>query len=221
MNTSETLNYLVSHSAADINLCAYAFSVISEAPSNEKAKLFEEFIIGFQETPSDCKLNLKTFMEADELQRIRQRYGKMVDCYLQELIELALPEQQFYSELWEYIQNSPELTNKKLRVFALFNIVIDKRVPYIQIERKEMLSMENEEFAALNQQVGDEIFNKLEYILRSKFKQKTEQASLVIKLLESLPGIKLKTIFMVRIIAFYERKIAKMRLAEIFQNTDS
>lgn len=218
MNNSEKLNYLISHAMADINLCAYAFFVISEADSNEKAKLLEEFIIGFQQTPSDCELKLQTFMDKDELQRFRHRYGKMVDSYLEELIELSLPKPEFYTKLWNYIQNSSELTTQKLRVFALFNIVIDKRVPYFMIDRKSMLSMDNDQFTALNNQVGDEAFGELEYILKSKFNQKTEQASLVVKMLEALPEFKLKTVFIVRLIAFYERKIAKMCFSELFND---
>lgn len=220
MKNSEKLNYLVSHASADINLCAAAYSVISEAASEEQGQLLKEFIIGYKQTPSDGKLDLPVIMENEEEHRFMRRYGKIVDGYLEDLQEKSPSEAQFYDELWKYIQYAPELTSKKIRVFALFDIVIDKRVPYIQIDRSSMLSMDNDEFRALNRQVGEERFAKLEYILNGSFEQQTQRASLVVKILEEIPDFKLKTVFMARLIAHFSRKLDRMRLAELMHRDD-
>lgn len=204
MKNSEKLNDLVSHAAADINLCAKAFTVIADAPSDEQGKLLKEFIIGYKKTPSDGELELPEIMDEKEIQRFKRRYGRMVDGFIEELQEQSLSEKAFYDELWKYIQTAPELISKAIRVFALYNVADGELVPYV--DSSSMLSIENDEFRALNHQIGEERFAKLEYIINHSFEQQTHRASLAVRMLDEISDFKLKTVFMARLIAYVEKR---------------
>ena len=52
------------------------------------------------------------------------------------------------------------------------------------LDRENALSMENEEYQEICKQLGETVFSKLEYVLNADFDQKTEQASLVVQMLD-------------------------------------
>lgn len=220
MNHGERLDYLVSHASHDINLCAAACSVISEAPYAEQPQLLKRFLVGYDESISDRKMELPVFVRDDEKIHLMSCYGKMVDTFLLDLQKKSLPEMQFYCELWKYIQHSPKLDTNKARIFALYDVAIDKSIPYHYIDRRGMLSMENDEFRSINHDIGDEVFEMLEHILVAPFDQRTQQASLIVKMLDSYSDYKYKTVFLTHLIGFFEKKIIDMQLARLIHDDD-
>lgn len=58
----EKIKELCSSASADINLCRVAYTVIDNAPEEEKATLLEAFIIGYRNTPTNHSLDLPCFI---------------------------------------------------------------------------------------------------------------------------------------------------------------
>lgn len=220
MNHKEKLNYLVAHAPANIDLCAAAFTVISEAPEAEQPDLLKEFLIGFQNAPTDGSLDLPEIMDSKKLFVVMYAYGNKIDSRLEEIQEPSPTETAFYADLWDYIRNDPELFSRELRAFALWNIAIDKRIPYYQIDRSAMLSMPDTAFQHIADTIGDDTFGKMAYILGSTFQQKSQPASLIFQLMDSLPDDLQKTAFLGRLIDYYEDQILSMHLTELLSEDD-
>ena len=94
----------------------------------------------------------------------------------------------------------------------MFDCAIDKRLPYFKLDRDRVLSMENEEYQDVCKQIGDDTFAKLEFILNGDFDQKTEQASLVVQMMDKMPDYTQRCVFLTRIIAYYKHELLRMHL---------
>jgi len=211
-NVSEKMNYLISHAKADVNLAAVCFQMIKNAPSDAQAGMLEEFFIGYKSMPTTGDLKLPMTISNEEERKYMLRYGKLVDTHMEELQKQNLPEKEFYSQLWKFICESPVLPNEKARIIALFDCAIDKRLPYFMLDRENALSMENEEYQEICKQLGETVFSKLEYVLNADFDQKTEQASLVVQMLDNIKDYNQRCVFVSRIISHYMHELLRMKL---------
>ena len=174
---------------------------------------------GYSTVPTDGSLELPTAFSREEERRLLLLYGKKVDAFMEGLQGQGVSEQEFYAKLWEYIETSPVLPNDKVRVIALYNCAVDKRIPYYQIDRRQALFMENEEYQAVKGSIGHKILGKMEYILNADFTQKTERASLLLQMLEELTDDKEKCVFLSCMQSHYEREMMKMQLRHMARFT--
>lgn len=71
----EKIKELCSSASADINLCRVAYTVIDNAPEEEKATLLEAFIIGYRNTPTNHSLDLPCFMDDKKKDLMLKKYG--------------------------------------------------------------------------------------------------------------------------------------------------
>ena len=214
MTNTQKIKELCSTAAADINLCRVAYSIIDNAPKEEKPALFEAFIIGYRNTPTDRSLNLPHFMDDKKKDLMLKKYGRQVDKRMLALQDMELPEEDFYRKLWDYISTTPMLPTFESRVIAFFNVVIDKRLPYYKINRSAALSMNQEDFEANLSSIGEKNLGRMEYILSASFAQKTEQASLIVSILDSLKTFEERTVFLARLIAHFKAELHRIELRD-------
>lgn len=212
-NTREKLHCAISHAKANVNLCAYALPMINEAPENERVDLFKTFLLEFRNTPTDEKMELPMTISQEEEYILKNRYGRMVRAYIEVLIDRNLPEVYFYSELWRYITDSTVFSDAKGSIIALYMCVQDKRLPYYELDKSKALKMDQETYMMYLNLIGDDTLEKMEYILNGDWTQKTEQASMVLELLEKYDDVNTKTVFLSRIIAHYTSELRKMQRA--------
>lgn len=74
-NMDEKLHYIISHADADVNLCAIAFSMISEVCEYEQANLLETFLLEFKSTPTDGRMELPLIINKEEERELMRCYG--------------------------------------------------------------------------------------------------------------------------------------------------
>lgn len=211
-NTSEKMNYLISNAKANVQLAAACFHLIKSSPADEQPKLLEGFFVGYKSTPTTGEFELPRTISDEEERKYMMRYGKLVDTHMEELQKQNLPEKDFYTQLWTFISESSVLPNEKARIIALFDCAIDKRLPYFKLDRDRALSMENEEYQKVCKEIGDDTFAKLEFILNGDFDQKTEQASLVVQMMDKMQDYTKRCVFLTRIISHYKHEMLRMHL---------
>lgn len=210
----EKIKELCSSASADINLCRVAYTVIDNAPEEEKPKLLEAFIIGYRNTPTNHSLDLPRFMDDKKKDLMLKKYGRQVDKRMMALQDMELPEKDFYERLWRYLSTTPFLPTFEARVVGLYNCVIDKRLPYYAINRGAALSMDQEDFESLIASIGEKNLGRMEFILNTDFDQKTEQASLIVAMMDSLKTFEERTVFLARVIAHFKAELHRMKLRD-------
>ena len=211
----EKIKELCFRASADIHLCRVAYTVIDNAPEEEKPTLLEAFIIGYRNSPDNHSLELPHFMDNKRKDLLLKKYGHRVDDKMIALQNMDLPKKDFYAKLWKYLSTTPFLSTMEARVIGLYNCVIDKRLPYYAINRRAALSMEQEDFEALIDSIGEEKLGRMEFILNADFNQKTEQASLLVAMMDSLKTFEERTVFLARVIAHFKAELHRMELRDL------
>lgn len=121
---------------------------------------------------------------------------------------LIKPE-DFYKALWE--SYSKNFDTEKERVFAFYYTIIDKAIPYCYLGKP--LSMSNERFKELIKR-NETSIEKLKYIERSKYSQKTERASLVLNILDNIQEYEDRVVVLAHAIAILGTKKSEKPLPE-------
>lgn len=155
------------------------------------------FIKCSEEMESSSEEHVEKHFSEEEKYQFTVAYGKMIDGSLEALLRENYTEDEFYARLWNFIENTPILSEKKKKVFALYYIWVDVRVPYFQL--KPGLRMSNETFQQYCKSL-DPLIREARFILFAPTDQKTERASRLLSLIERLENENEKAVLMVQIL---------------------
>ncbi|NIB41472.1 hypothetical protein HBA55_17855 [Pseudomaricurvus alkylphenolicus] len=179
------------------DICQAILSIIESETDSNVADLLEYTCINFESISSNDTVDLKVASISDkDKEELKASYGKISDEMLASLIDRNLSSEEFYSELWGIISN-PFFSNELKRAFVLYNMLMDKRIPYFNVS--EGVKMNDDEFRDISASIATEKAN-VRFLLTRKFKQKTQQASNLLDVLSSVDDIKRKTVLLAYII---------------------
>lgn len=210
--TNGIMYHLLTHAVADINLAAACFYLIQNSPPEDQSRMAEDFFIRCKAAASDESIQLPVFISEEEKNKYTNSYSRLIDTYIEELEKNQPSEQEYYHLLWTFIRDNPVLPNEKARAVALYRCACDRRLPYFRLDKDQMLSMDQEEYLASNEKLGQKNLAKLQYILHADFDQKTERASLIIQMMDQITDYKLRCVFMSHLIDYLDRELLRMRL---------
>jgi hypothetical protein len=165
---------------SSINRVAELYRIIMKAPETIRPELIKEVSEKYGNIESSEKRPVPEIISEAEKTALKARYGGTVNAMLDALIKSNLPQDAFYSGIYSLIQN-PFYKTDQARIFSLYYILIDKRIPYFQLP--EGLRMSDEEYKNRLQR-NETIVKRLKFILSCQFQQRTEEADLVLKAID-------------------------------------
>lgn len=138
----------------------------------------------------------------NELSQLRETYGRTIDTMLDSLIQRGIntnmTAEVFYENIWNLIIQNTIFSTESEKIFALYYILIDIKIPYYSINSG--LKMSNSEFrTVINECEGD--IRKTRFILAVEFSQKTMEASNLLDIILSQSDYKKQTVIMAKIIS--------------------
>lgn len=182
---SEAYNSTVEHlreflstaNGSSFNICAYIFNVIKDTEAQLQPKLFKEAAILYEEVDTDESENAPISPYEVQKESLKENYGNIVNSIIEFHTRQQYSTELFYQNMWLTINNSVFFPTEAGRVFAFFYTLIDKRIPYYELQ--EGYQMSNDAFSALRKKHW-EVLQKVRYILSISLSQKTERASLLL-----------------------------------------
>lgn len=211
----EKLRVIASHVQTDVNLCAVAYKMMKACDSEERAQVFEEFIKSVRRDESDESMKLPVVITKREEANLMSRYGSYVDQKLEQLLKENLEEGEFYVKLTDSIFNDEMLQDGKAGSIAIFDCVIDKRLPYHKIDTTSAITMDNDQFAEVMKSIGDEALEAIDSAMSHDFDQKTERAGVVLSLIESRERREERAAMLIRAFSHYEKQIIQLHEREL------
>lgn len=211
----EKLRVIVSHAQTDVNLCAVAYKMMKACDSEERAQVFEEFIKSVRRDESDGSMKLPVVITKREEANLMSRYGSYVDQKLEQLLKENLEEGEFYVKLTDFIFNDEMLQDGKAGSIAIFDCVIDKRLPYHKLDTTSAITMDNDQFAEVMKSIGDEALEAIDSAMSHDFDQKTERAGVVLSLIESRERREERAAMLIRAFSYYEKQIIQLHEREL------
>lgn len=188
---------LLQTSSGDQTDLAYAVYELIEQSEHFKPELFMFFIETSEDLDTSEEKRIEKIFSEEEKYQYARDYGKIIDGTLEALLKKQYEKEKFYQELWNFIEENPLLDTKKLKAFALFYIWVDIRLPYYVLD--DGIKMSDDDYQDICQKLSEDI-KKARFILHVPTEQKTERASRIVKLLESLQDDKEKAVLMAHIL---------------------
>lgn len=198
---SERLKELLGHvRGSKLDIAAAVYDLIRK--EEDKAAAFGYFLKNADNIESSEEREAPAFCTAAEEQRLSRACGQLVMGILDNIMEKNQDEASFYRELWDRgIAQSVNFSDDKEKIYALYRIWTDGRIPYFQLEKGRHMS--NEDFGNLTADKMKEI-RKIIFILNAKFSQRTERSSLLVQILESCGTEDEKTVLMAHLLYLAE-----------------
>jgi len=195
-----------------INICAWIYRKIS-TEDVDSVELFRFFLENADDVESDdsAKAN-EVFSEAD-VKEYRKKYATLTDAVFEKVLAENYSETHFYKKLWESINESVIFDTEKAKIFALYYIWIDVRIPYYQLG--DGLSMTNQKFSEITTRIRGDI-KKARFILKTnKFDQRTNRSSILLELIEKQSSFEERTVLLAHVISFLKPTISESILRDI------
>ncbi len=184
----------------DIAASVY-FMLAKEEDAGSKLRYFLE---NADEIESSESMQVEKYFLPAQIGDLREKCSGLVNETLGKLIKENLDENDFYCRLWEKgIQENTMLEEESQKIFALYYIWRDDRIPYFKLE--EGMKMSNEDFREISLSRQEQI-EKAIFIISNEFSQRTEKASLLNHVLEDCETEKEKAVLMAQILNLVEKK---------------
>jgi len=168
---------VLSHAkGAEIDLAGPIYSVWNSTPSTDQASLLRFACETWGALESDMTVPVPSRFPKQRLDALRKESGPIVDKMLDALISRRLPEDEFYAQCHSIIEN-PFFADEDHRIFALYWILADKRIPYFRIGTG--LHMSDPDYEAARRRLRLAL-QKIRFIVNIETDQKTVTASLVL-----------------------------------------
>lgn len=177
----------------------------------EGASLLKYFFEESEMVESSEERNAERIFSEEEKSKYKELYRKIIDGALEALLVKNLSDDEFYKELWKFIDETSILADEKLKSFALYYLWIDVRIPYFKLEPG--IRMANEEYVTICKKIIEQI-KRVRFVLNVTTEQRTERASRLVSMLDRLEDDREKAVLMSQILRMNDRSdiiLSKLR----------
>lgn len=159
----------------------------------ERPEIFEYVCKNYKRKPKNGTIPVDQYFSKTEIDEYKSVYGDTVNGLLNSNIKKCnfglIEPNNFYTSLWDsFCANFASL---KERAFAFYYTIIDATIPYQYLGKP--ISMSNERFKEIIDK-NEASINKIKYIAKSGYTQRTEEASLLLNCLEELEDFESKVV---------------------------
>lgn len=193
---------LLEHAKGEkIDIAAAVYRMIRQEEKKEAA--FRFFLENADRIKSAKDEEVESFCTASEKQKLDRECGRLAKGILDNIIGKKLGQEAFYCELWERgIEENTNFPEEKEKVYALYRIWMDGRIPYFELE--DGLRMPNEKYVDIAKKKEEEIRMSI-FIMNSEFSQRTERSSQLLRVLEMCETEEEKAVLLAQILSMAER----------------
>lgn len=187
MNKERIYEITKKTSGYTIDLCYEIITEIEELSFAEQVEIVSSFCEIFGTVKSEETIEIPRHISDERFSDLKELYARyvneMLETTLKKAYSLGMNIDSFYELLWGNVIKSDMFCEIEEKSFALYYIVIDRRIPYFQLEKG--LRMEEDEFEKYRDR-NIEILKKIRFVLSNSFGQKTEEASIILQELMGL-----------------------------------
>lgn len=168
-------NLLERGSGSAVNIVCAIFDVISAAPPDSVSNLLRYAAERLKLVDSANEVIVQQKIPDSDLPALQRKYGGVGDSMLASLILQNADEDTFYKGIWEIVQN-PFFDDSRVKGYSLYNLLIDKKIPYFPI-RSDALRMAEEEYKRRFDSLAQrQSIAKIQFLLARDFEQRTQRA---------------------------------------------
>lgn len=185
-----------------LDIAALIYNRIQEEEKPKSA--FQYFLENADEIDSTEEKELDQVFTATEIQRLKKKCEPLIEGVLESLLSENISTEDFYGRLWEDgICGNTFLQTDKEKIYALYRVWRDSRIPYFQLG--EGMKMSNEAYMeCCNKNIH--LIKKAFFIINTSFSQRSQQSDLLLRVLDECETNVDKVVVMAQILGVTERK---------------
>ncbi len=214
MDYKNKLDLLINHASGKaIDVFYEFFLIISAQKKEDQGRALEYLCESVNRSGDDGEYDLPVKRHYTEEQASRMM-AKIEDEFVEEAEQLVLdssknsvPPEEMYQDLWTLISSNRICKNKHEKALAIFVLMNNDIVPYRAVGTG--ISMENEKFSSIVQEIGEDLIADAEMILKIQYEQKTQRASLLIERLNSLKNPEEQSVYLSIVLETLRKNIKK------------
>ena len=196
------LAYLECVKGEKYDITAEIFRMIKEEKEPDSA--LQYFLMKANGIESSEEKEAEIFFTVTEINEYEKKFGKLVEGIIDKLISQKLEEDEFYSQIWNRIERpDSEFETEKEKVFALYKIWMNRKVPYFKLS--DGMKMQNEKYKNIATEKMMQV-KKASFIVNSEFEQRTEKSSLLLDLIEQCESEEEKVVMLALILTMSEKR---------------
>lgn len=192
--------------------CSAVWSLIRAKDEEEQERYFTLFLRDID--LYDVDIDDESHEKLKELQDGFLKVKDLEKRIIKSLISNNPTEASFYRQLWEKINDSLLFPNPVSQISFLACLWSDTRIPYFQLE--EGLFMDDERYQAILEELSPYI-KKANFIVSTDLQQRTQRASLLMKIAEEINDEEKVTVFWAYILSRVTFKIDRDQIFEIIK----
>ena len=158
------------------DIAHYLYSALILLPSDDQPHAFQYACEHFGTVESNDSFGITPSKYRSQKDSLRNQYEDVIDSLLNLYIKQNVDESAFYSKLWANVVSSGVFSDEEDQIYALYSILIDKRVPYFHLDSASFYSLSNDRFKQLHDE-NIQAIQKIAFIMKASFNQKSERAS--------------------------------------------
>lgn len=198
-------------SQIDVNFAMQILELVLDQDNEIQSKLIQYVCELWSTVKSSEEIDVPEKISKVKYERMKSLYGEAVDATLLAYTRKGLLEdwdrEQFYKHLWEFISTNIMWSSMEEKAFALYYIAIDPRTPYYNVGTG--LKMSGDDYSKIQDEIFEAI-REFRYIIALELPQRTEEASLILNLINRMKTEEQKTVLLSRIIAYYTDRINRI-----------
>lgn len=183
-------------SGEKIDIVAHVYFMLEK--EQKAGKRLQYFLVNADEIESSEEEAVEQFFLPKQVGELREKCDDLVKSVLGKLIKENMDEEEFYDVLWERgIRNNPLLEKEDEKIYALYCIWTDRRIPYFKLGTG--IKMSNEQFREITIKNKEQI-KRAVFVINSDFSQKTERCSLLNEILDESESESEKSVILAQIL---------------------
>lgn len=170
----------------------------------DDSKVFEYVCKNFTHPPENETVVITKHFSKSEIDEFESIYGDTINALLNSTIKKCnlnlIPKEDFYTSLWSVL--SANFPGEKEKAFAFYYTLIDATIPYQYLGKP--ISMSNERFEEIVEK-NEANIDKVKYIVKCGYTQRTERASLLLNCLDQIEDFESRTVVLAQAILLFNK----------------
>lgn len=187
--------------------CYELMEMINQENEDRKKDAFQFICENIKNIKSNNSVEVKPYFAENEIDLLSQMYSDFIDEAIYTSKYKAdfynKTKEEFYDILWKTVFCAPLLTTPKEKAFGLLWIIVDNKIPYVNIGHG--LNVEEDEFKRISIE-NRAVVDKIRYILNYPFEKKTQLASLLLDEILGLKSYKNQVVGLVYLLEDYAQR---------------
>lgn len=141
--------------------------------------------------------NEAKIIKDNEVEKYIDKYAVEIWSWIDSILKKRPSTTEFYRVLYEYLSENKRIHSEKTRAFFLLSVWINPQIPYVKPGKGIVL--EKDDFVRIFEKIS-KYRTRAKSIIFSKYSSRTEEASVLLKLLDELSSQEEKSVLLASII---------------------